>query len=242
MGTQSNAIKEALLQVETLQGANKRLAQIKRDQQALDLDVLNQERLVQEKKHRAEEAHNQRLEAAKTADSTQMQIEEAEVEIAKFKVQMNTARQQKELDAIQHTLLSRRADIQRWEELGLRALEQADELTAQEEALLRESESAEQDLVRIRREVADRKGEYAGLIEEMEGERESIRQQIRPVVLSAYERLASHHHGQPLARVRGRTCRGCFTRVTKQTENRLMHGVDIVYCHSCGRILMLDEG
>ena len=239
---QSATMRETLLQIEALQETNQQLAQLERDASALDLDVRNQEHIVQENKRRAKQTHQQRLEAAKNADATQLQIEQAEQEIVRFSVQLNSVRQQHQLDAIQAAILTRRADIQRWEDQGLFSLQDVDDLRGQEEALTEEIRQAEEELERVRTEVHSRKGEHQRRIEELSRERDHIRQQVRPGVLSAYERLLGHSRSHPLARVRDRICRGCFTRVTKQTENLLMHAEGIVYCHSCGRMLMLDEG
>ncbi len=232
-------MKETLQQIRSLQDVNRKLERLQHDAEMLAVDVRNQERLVRQKKRRAEQAHQQRVQAAKEADATQLKIEEAEQEIAHLIVQLNMARHQRELDAVQGGILSHRADIQKWEDEGLAALQSVDELTQEEQRLAEEVRQAEGELARVKDEVAARRAEQESLVAELTAERERIRRQVRPAVLSAYDRLTGRYRSGALAPIKGRVCQGCFTRVTKQTENLLMRGEEIVYCHSCGRMLML---
>ena len=60
-------------------------------------------------------------------------------------------------------------------------------------------------------------------------------------MLEVYRRVARERGDTALVMVRNRICQGCFTTVTKQTENELLRDEEVVHCHSCGRILMLTE-
>ncbi|KPK57774.1 MAG: hypothetical protein AMK73_09785 [Planctomycetes bacterium SM23_32] len=234
-------MKQTLQQILALQDVNRRIEQFHRDADALSADVRGQQRLLAEKKRRAEQAHQQRLDAARQADATELRIEEAEEEVQRLRTQLNVTRHQDEYDVIRQSILSHQADIQKWEDEGLKALQSVDELTGEQERLAQEAREAEQELRQMEARGATQQQELDRRAAELEREREELRNQINPDVLSAYDRLSGHHHGLPLARVRDRVCLGCYTRITKQTENRLMHGEEIVYCHSCGRMLMLDE-
>ncbi|NIM71371.1 MAG: hypothetical protein GTO48_13220 [Xanthomonadales bacterium] len=97
------------------------------------------------------------------------------------------------------------------------------------------------ELKRVKAEVAAQREQYDRRIGQLEVERQQLRGGINPDVLNTYDRLAASHPENALAEVRNRICQGCFTRITKQTENLLMRDTKLVRCHSCGRILILAD-
>jgi len=234
-------MKQTLKKIQALQTLTQQVDQLRRDRRMLAVDVRNQQRVCEEKKRRSQQVHVQRLDAAKHADQTQMGIQKAEQEIERLNVQLNTTRHQKEYDAIQHSMLSHRADIQKCEDEGLEALTAVDDLARQEEVLTEEMGQAEKELEGIARRVSEREEVLDARIAQLEAERDEARSQVNPVVLAAYERLLTRTRSRPLAPVKQRICQGCFTRITKQTENLLMRGQEVAYCHSCGRMLMLGD-
>lgn len=234
-------MKKTLEQIQTLQELNQQVTQVRRELEIQSARVRTHERLLQEKRRRAEQVHKERIEAAKEADAKQLQIDEAEQEIARFRVQLNVTKHQKEYDAIQHSISSNTADIQKWEDEELTALQAIDELSEEEQRLAREIRQAELDLQSLKDDVATKTDDRNQHLRELEEQGQQLRQQISPSVLSAYDRLTPSRRTKALAVVKDHICQGCFTRVTKQTENLLMRGEEIVYCHSCGRMLRRPE-
>jgi predicted nucleic acid-binding Zn-ribbon protein len=235
------AMKQTLAKILELQDSARRTAQLRRDIERLSIDVENQARLVEDLERRAEQAHERRFEATKKADALQLDIEQAEEQIEHFRLQLNVTKHQKEYDALQHAILSKRADIGKCEDEELEALQAVDSLTEQEKQLAGQIEQAKDELRRITKEAARMTAEQSRRLEALEAEQVRMREQINPDVLAAYDRLAARDRKRPLAEVRGRICLGCHTRVTKQSENLLMRGTEIVYCHSCGRMLVLSD-
>lgn len=234
-------MKESLENIQLLQDSSRQIEQLRREAEMLDADERNRQRALQETQRRAEQAHQQRLEATKLADAMELQIEQAESEITRLGVQLNVTKHQKEYDAIQHSILSHRADIQKWEDEELTALQTVDELVLEEQRLAQEVRQAEQDVQKTRDDAAVKKAELNQRAADLDQERQHLRQQVSPAVLSAYERLTGRYGSRALVEVKNRICQGCFTRITKQTENLLMHNDKVVYCHSCGRMLMLGD-
>jgi LSD1 subclass zinc finger protein len=170
------------------------------------------------------------------------EIDELEESIERFRIQLNTTKHQKEYDAIQHAILSHRADIERLEDRELLDLQTVDVKAAEEERYREETQQAEEELARVRASVETAARDYRQRIDQLADERERLRGEIEPGVLAAYERLInSGKRSNALVTVRNRVCQGCFTQITKQTENLLMHDQELVHCHSCGRLLMLPE-
>jgi len=234
-------MKQTLEKIHELQNVDREIERFRHDAEALNLDVRNQERQVEEKRRRAQQAHEQRLQAIRRADATDLRIKEADAETTRFKGQLNLTKHQKEYDAIRHAILTRQADIRKWEDEGLAALQGVDDLSQEEARLAEEVRQAEQVLAEAAAQVAGQQTTLQQRVDELQQERARIREQINAGVLRAYDRLAGHHISRALAQVKDRICQGCHTRITKQTENLLMRGDEIVYCHSCGRMLMLVE-
>ncbi|MFO8006279.1 MAG: C4-type zinc ribbon domain-containing protein [Candidatus Brocadiia bacterium] len=234
-------MKQTLRKVQQLQEVTRQLAQTRRDRERLALDVDNQARLLEQKRKRAEQAHQQRLDSTKKADAAQLRIEKAEKDVERLQVQLNVTRHQREYDTIRHSIVSHQADIRKWEDEALQALTTADELSDEEDSLQTEVKEAEAELERVKAEVAAQREQYDREIEQLEAERQRLRDEVDPDVLSTYDRLAVSHPDNALVEVRNRICQGCFTRITKQTENLLMRDSRLVRCHSCGRILILTD-
>jgi len=234
-------MKQQLAELLSLQEISGKVVQARRDIERLSIDVRNQKRLLDELKRRAEQVQAQRIEATKKADALQLNIEGAEQQIEKFKVQLNVTKHQKEYDAIQQGMLSRRADISKWEDEELDALQAVDDLRSQQERLAQEIADAERDLQRIQDGVARDAKQLTEHLLDLEAQEAHKREKVNPDVLAAYQRLSASRPHNALAEVRGRICQGCHTQITKQTENLLMRGVEIVYCHSCGRMLILTD-
>jgi len=234
-------MKKTLEDIQALQDLSERQAEMRRQVGAISARIGARQQMLQERQRRAEQLHEQRLQASKEADAKQLKIEEGEQEIERLKRQLNVTRHQKEYDAIQHSILSRTADVSRWEDEELSALDAVDELAEQEKRTAAELEEARAELHDVRQESAAEIKEHQDRLQELEDQLAILRRHINPDVLKAYDRLTPSHGNDALAPVKDHICQGCRTRVTKQTENLLMRGTEIVYCHSCGRMLMLAE-
>ena len=97
-------MRDQLRQLYCLQQLTRQAAEARHEIQKLSAGIELQKEILEEKKRRAEEVHSRRIAAAREADATQLKIDEAEQEIERLKVQLNTTRHQKEYDALQHAL------------------------------------------------------------------------------------------------------------------------------------------
>jgi predicted nucleic acid-binding Zn-ribbon protein len=234
-------VRESLAQLQRLQEIAAQIAQTRHDAEMLEIDVRNQHRLLEDRKRRAAQSHERRMDASKEADAAQLSIQQAEDQIKQLNQQMNAVRDNRAMAALQKEIASHRADIQRWEDQCLTALTTADELESDEQRLAEEIAQAQKGLQRVKAEVAEQKARFESELAELEDQLSTAREGIQPGVINAYDRLTGSNLKNPLAAVKGRVCQGCFTQITKQTENLLMRGSEVVYCHSCGRMLVLED-
>ena len=106
-----------------------------------------------------------------------------------------------------------------------------DELATEEKRLEQEVRQAEGELQDVRAEVAGEKEKFDDRLAMLNHQAETLRRQIAPEVLVAYERLVSSKRNNPLAQVRLRICQGCHSQVTPQTINLLMGDKKIASDH-----------
>jgi hypothetical protein len=235
-------MRDTLNQIAALQTLNKEIQQQERDRDALHIDVQQQHKRIDELRKRIDEGAARRVQHQKASDALDLKVRETEETNAKYNIQLNVTKHQGEYDTIRRSIASHQADIAKWEDEELQLLQKVDELRSEETALVKELEAAQKELGEIERRVAEQAAEYDRHILEVERQRDTQQQQIEPRVLEAYRRVANGLCETGLAEVKRRICQGCFTMITKQTENELLRDSAIVYCQSCGRILMLAEG
>jgi len=234
-------MKETLEKILLLQRLNGKIETCKKDREALWLDIQKEEGRLHELEEQLSELREQLVQAQKAADLHEVKIKGAEAENKRLQTQLNTTKHQREYDAIRSAIISRLADIEKWEDEELELLETVDDAKRRIRDGQEQAEKLRQALQDLRRQVEQGQRKYDLELAELGAKREALRKGIDPEVLAAYERIADSRGGEGLAQVRGRVCQGCYTTITKQMENELMRGEKAVYCASCARLLMLVQ-
>jgi len=224
-----------------LQRLNDEAARHRRDKEALFKDVELQRAEVDRLAARTEEIKAQRQQAQKEADSLEVKIEAAEEESEKMRIQLNTTKHQSEYDTIRNSILSRQADVSRFEDQELQLLERVEGLEGEARNNAELLDAAREELEDIQQRVAGEAQQYDQSIADLEDERRRLREGIDKEVLTTYDRLFASRGTSVVVMVKDRVCLGCHTTLPKQTENELMRGAEIIFCHNCGRILMLAD-
>ncbi len=235
------SVNNVLEKLEELQEANQQLELCRKDRKELTKDVKNAEERLEQKQQELEDLKKKQTEARRRADDCEAKIEKAEGEIERLEVEMNTTKNQSRYDAMAESIRSHEADIQKWEDEELEALNRLDELSEQREGVKEDIQRLENELEETRNRVEDERQRYDEKIEELKQRRKDIRSEVDDEALDAYDRLARGSDEQALAQVKNRLCMGCFTTITKQQENELLRGNELVFCQSCGKILKLTE-
>lgn len=236
------SLRQILSQIADLQALNSDIQREKKDRDSLRLDVERQQALLKELTRRVDEGKERKIAGQKAADALELKVREHEDTVARLDVQLNVTKHQDEYDKIRQSIASHKADIAKWEDEELELLQQTDDLKREEATLAAQLAEAGEGLQRVERTVAERAAQHDQRISELQQQRDALEAHIDPRVLNAYRRVAGSRDESALAEVKSRICQGCHTTITKQTENLLLHDAEIVYCHSCGRILMLAEG
>ncbi len=234
-------MKQTLDSIMSLQEVNRAIRQARKDSDALLIDVRNLQGELEKTSRELEQVKQRRIDAQKETDARQLNIETAEEQIQKHRIEIYRVSSQRELDIIKKHIASSEADIEKWADEALAALEQVDGLTVRRDELEQKAQRQEQELQARRQEVEQERARYEQEVQALLEKKRLIQEPVDPQILAAYERIARQHHDNALAEVRNRICRGCFTVLTKQTENVLQRENEIVYCSTCGRMLMLAD-
>lgn len=234
-------LKKSLDKLQELQKLEDEIEQNHKDKERLYLDIEQQREKIQELTEERQKAKEERQRCRKEADTREVKARAAEQENEKLEVQRNTTKNTEQFKAMGRSITSNKADIEKWENEELEFLERADQMKQREDKLDRELEEARRELDEIKDRVARQADNYQQTIEELEEQRRAMRDEIAPKVLNEYERLARSRGSSALVKVKQRVCQGCHTTLPKQTENLLLRGKEIVYCHNCGRMLTLNK-
>lgn len=169
------------------------------------------------------------------------EIDQAQIQIAKYTEQQNNVRNNREFDAISKEIEYQQLEITLAEK---RLKEYAGAIKAKKaslestDALLAERHV---DLTAKKTELESIEGETAAQIEELSAQGDAAKAKIDERLLSAYNRIRSKvHNGLAVVTVKRDACSGCFNRIPPQRQSDIRQGKKLIVCEYCGRILVPD--
>ena len=169
------------------------------------------------------------------------EIDQAQMQIAKYNEQQNNVRNNREFDAIAKEIEYQELEITFAE---TRLKEYAAAIKAKK-ALL---EDAEASLAEHNIDLTAKKSELEGIEAETSAQTEALEAQavvakakIDERLLAAYNRIRSKvHNGLAVVTVQRDACSGCFNRIPPQRQADIRAGKKLIVCEYCGRILVPD--
>jgi len=179
----------------------------------------------------------------RSADSKELDLRDREGKIAKLEVQLNTAKSQKDFDAIKHQMASFRTDNSVLEDEILKIMSDVDGAKAEVSPLDAETARRKAQFDEVSRQVAAEVAEVEKQIAALGAQRKDKAAGVPPDALERYGKIVSSRGGVGLAEVfdpRGdATCGGCNISLTLQQVSNVVHGKDLIQCKACGRILYI---
>lgn len=169
------------------------------------------------------------------------EIDQAQIQIAKYTEQQNNVRNNREFDAISKEIEYQQLEITLAEK---RLKEYAGAIKAKKASL--ESTDAmlaerNVDLTAKKTELESIEGETAAQIEELSAQGDAAKAKIDERLLCAYNRIRSKvHNGLAVVTVKRDACSGCFNRIPPQRQSDIRQGKKLIVCEYCGRILVPD--
>lgn len=194
------------------------------------------------------ESHKRRLEvdrAALTANQRDRKklegdIQVQEQKISKLKDQTLQAKTNEQYRAFQNEISWCEGEIRKSEDKILELMESSEPLeknvkTAEQE-LTRESELVAKEKARAQEKTAADKKALAAVM----AERGAIREKMSAKLYADYERIRKKTKGTVVAEAVDGRCDACMITLRPQFLQELKLGEKIMYCESCGRILMYN--
>lgn len=222
--------------------------------QSLDLKIAELEREVATlPKHIAQiekalDSHLRRLEADRAALAANQKErknleDEAKVEtqkISKLKDQMLGAKTNEQYRAFQHEITFCEQAIRKAEDRILDLMSEAEPLNANvqkaEADLKEEKQQVEGEKARAReRTAADQKQ-----LDQLQAERKDVAAHLKPSAYAHYQRIRKKWHGSVVAEATEGRCSACQIVLRPQFFQDLRHSKDLMFCESCGRILLYN--
>ena len=146
----------------------------------------------------------------------------------------------KELEQLQHELISlekRRAEL---EEVELEVMMRVDGLDMRIKTLANERDSLDSEIATLKIEKERTISEIESIMKKTEQDRSEIASSVEPELLSLYEKVRSSADGIGAARLHNGQCEGCHLALNAAEVTRLkaLPDDDVVRCEECRRILI----
>ncbi|MCR4292957.1 MAG: C4-type zinc ribbon domain-containing protein [Candidatus Kuenenia sp.] len=172
----------------------------------------------------------------------ELELKTKEGEIDKLNVQMNQAKTNKEFSAFKTEIGGKEADKSLIEDAILGMITKLEEMQQRQSTFGKEIAHEEVLLIELQKKVETDMKAMDAEIAALKEKRNKFASLLDNNTLQQYNRLTNNKDGIAVVGVVNKVCQSCFMSVTSQTINLLMSNKDIMYCHSCGRILYLDDG
>jgi len=226
--------------------------------QDCDLRIVDLERSKEEFPIKVAELEKAIADAAGTVESTQTRIEEltqekknveeqvvnAKLSLEKSQERLNTIKTNKEYDAV-HSEIETHKNIVATADKRIHKFTSEIEILG--ETLTEEKEAFENLSAENQPQIDDLKQKIATIdssVADVVAEKENLIPQIAKPYIRAYNHIrANRKKGKVISIISNadRNCTVCYQVVPPQLVNQIRKGNDIVYCQSCGSILILES-
>ncbi|HQZ39217.1 MAG TPA: C4-type zinc ribbon domain-containing protein [Vicinamibacterales bacterium] len=161
----------------------------------------------------------------------------AQQRLEKYKEQSMAVKTNTEFHAMQHQMAAVKAEIDQFESRTLEVMMHADELAAALKAAEARLKADEAAVVAERKSIEAERARNEALVQTCATERAALVRQIRPEVVSTFEKVARARGGVALARAEKERCVVCQVRLRPMVFQAVVRNDEIVQCDSCQRIL-----
>jgi uncharacterized protein len=168
-------------------------------------------------------------------------LKSKEDSIAKAEASLSLLKTNKEYSARLLEIEGMKADKSLVEEkilMGFDDVEQAKKALDAERAVVAQNEK---EFLAKKKEVEDELAVMQDQLKVRESQRTRITPDVRPDILSKYERIVQNKEGLGIVPVQNGACGGCYMHVTEQKLNQIKICDQISTCDQCARILYLAD-
>ena len=236
-------MKEGLLQLLKLQEVDKKLLSLEEAKEKYPAEIdLRRSRIAKARSGLAD-LEAQSAEFEKQQRHCEREIESGKATLREREERFAVVTTNKEYDSLQLEIEICKTTIAEHETQLLKALEgleQIQEQIAEEQGSFEEVRGAEQERID---ELEGQLGTMQEQIDEVAASRQVVAKGIEDInaqLLQTYERKKGRR-GIRVAAVRKEACGACYHQMPAQVRNEVRVGNRVIYCESCGTIMVWDE-
>jgi predicted nucleic acid-binding Zn-ribbon protein len=226
---------EALL---ALQEKDRKIAKLQREIRDIPLRKAEVESQLDQAKARLEVSRQDQMQVQSDLKQLEVEVESRREKIARYRTQQMDAKTNDQYRALLHEIAGEEQAIRELEDNEIVLMEKLESFKKQIEEhdeILKE----EEDGIREEQEMLmERLAEVQEDLQELLEERKGMTADIKPLLLSRYERLFKNKGDFAVVRVENGHCKGCNMRVPPQVVNDALNPAKLVVCNYCGRMLI----
>lgn len=239
--TNSTSIKDQIKKLVEIQAMDVEIYRLKTDLQDKPAEIENLKNAFEVKKSKLKTLEDQLKACLVKQKEYEVDLKSKEDAIVKADGQLSQLKTNKEYSAKLLEIESIKADKSQIEEkilLGFDQIEEARKAIESEKAMVA---SYEKEFQAKKKEIDDILAVANDQLKVKESQKGRLTPDIRPDILSRYERIVQHKEGLGIVPVKNHTCQGCFMHLTEQAINQIKLSDQLVTCDMCARILYLEE-
>ena len=224
-----------------VQSLKSKIDELEASQRRRKQDVQNKKAQIENKQAISEKKHEEKISAQKEIDKKELDLKANEGEIAKYNIQLNSIKTNKEYTALRSEIGAKQADMSILEDELLETMSNLENILQEYSKATEELRNEEESLKDLMKSVEADLKEADAEIEKIKNDQKKYLDSLDEHTLRQYNQLSNIKGGKAVVAVVGNVCGGCSMNITTQTLNLLMSGKELVFCRSCSRILYLDE-
>ena len=233
-------MKEGLLQLLKLQEVDKKLFELEEAKEKYPAEIDLRRSTIAEARSILSDLEAKSAGFEKQQRHCEREIESGKASLREREERFSVVTTNKEYDSLQLEIEICKKSIAEHETELLKAiegLEQIQEQIDEEQGAFEEVREAEQERID---ELEGQLGTMQDQIDEVKASRQVVAEAIDAQLMRTYERRKGRR-GIRVAAVRKEACGACYHQMPAQVRNEVRIGGRVIYCESCGTIMVWDE-
>lgn len=232
---------DAIEQLLVIQDRDRKLKSLLVEKKALPGEKLLLEKALVDAKARLEAARMKLKENEVARRKLELDVEQKQTSIGKFKSQQMQTRKNEEFQALSNEIKRFEGDVVGLEDQELELMEEAERLKRVVEETEKRFQAEKTQIETALRAGEEKVGALDKRIAELEAERASLAKEVDEDTLDRYERLFKSKGDLAIVGLTKEVCGGCHMRLPLQTSLKVKAEQEIVHCDQCGRILYYND-
>jgi predicted nucleic acid-binding Zn-ribbon protein len=173
--------------------------------------------------------------------SEEVQLKEAEAELKKTQILLNSAQRNEEYSILLKKRDSIRSQISALEDAALARLAEIDSARTRLAELTEEISREENEVKAAEEQKEKEMGALQNEADKLLSRREELKTKISSEIFTRYERVLNKEKRRVVVCIKNGICQGCYRTITPEQINTIMRGESLIFCRNCNRILYLEE-